>query len=203
MANISKPQINLTKQVDLKKKFTRVGIVFYFYSNDELNFLLGVDSDNWELTDLGGIKLQGEDFMDTALREAYEESMRVIDMRKNKEAIYNNSIIVHNESLAIIFNQVEISSLPSLIISHRKNFIDGRNTNSERRFLENSFLVWIKSSDILNLLNKKQVTLPSFLSNVISSEEKGKNVYYPQIYDKVSEFLNPIMSQLCLLLQKC
>jgi len=109
MTDYSKPQISLTRKVDLNKKFIRVGILFYFYdSNDELNFLFGIDSNHWELTDLGGIRLHSEDFMDAAIREAYEESMGFIDMRNDKTEIYDNSIIVYNKEIAIIFKQIVI-----------------------------------------------------------------------------------------------
>ena len=148
------PHISLTRKIDLNKKFIRVGILFYFYDiDDELNFLFGIDSNHWELTDLGGIRGNNEDFLDAAIREAYEESMGIIDMRNDKKDIYDNSIIVYNKDIAIIFKQVIITDLHSLIILHRKKYLDGIKKRLDKKFLENSFLIWIKASDVIKLVN--------------------------------------------------
>lgn len=205
MSDFSRPNFTKTNCIKLSENFQRVGILFYFYDdNKKLNFLFGIDYKHWELTDLGGMRSNGEDFMDTALREVYEESMCTIDMRDKKIDIYNTSMIVHNNEIAILFQPIEIDDLCLLIKSHRKNFVEGLKKNCEKRFLENVFLTWIDGESLLKLIqnNKNLIELPTFMSNVIKGENLPRDKYYPKIYDRISNFLEPIMPEICKLLNK-
>lgn len=94
------------------KYIQRTGIVPFFIENNQIFFLFGIDSASKDLTDFGGKKIfKDNDFIDTGIREAKEESLKVLDdlisRKLTRKNVINNSFLFTDYQTAIIFFQTD------------------------------------------------------------------------------------------------
>ena len=108
--DLDKVSISYLKNLDIAKcTQTRAGIIVYTIINNDLFFIVGIDTDSNDITDFGGgvnIK-KGETVIKGGLRELMEESLGVFGFIKEEELL--NCITVFNETSLIIFIPLKLN----------------------------------------------------------------------------------------------
>lgn len=192
---------NLTEN-DIKR-IKRCAIIPYFILNDEKYFMLAIDKNRGYLTDLGGNINNGEDFITSAIRELYEESLQIIDLRDNYDHVKNNSISYINGRYCIIFQPFSRINALKISLRFREKYLDPSSQELDPVFLENSYLIYISEKKLLKLIDgRDDIKLPNDLFKglksinkkhlkILNSEDNSSNyntkhltiiTFYPPIY---------------------
>jgi hypothetical protein len=210
-----------TKNLSKKIKFKRSGLIFYYIENNEIYFILAIDSIYGEITDLGGGVEITENFLQTATREAYEESLGFLDYRGKEDDIHQKSLCIYDSDTIIIFFQIQIDKellLSNYKIKHIELIYNGKH-------IENSSLIYISSNDFSKIINiehtlkynpsyisdnKKiyrsikynntNIPLPIYISNSLSSFYNEIIINYPPMYNKIRKMLKPLFKKI---IQNC
>lgn len=131
--------------------FKRVGIIPYFYHNNEPNYFLMLDSKFQEWTDCGGSPKIWETWIDTAIRETKEESRGFFNFEK--KYIKNKGVVCWREDhrIAIVFFPIKIFNIyhaESLCHRYRRDYIKGIELKDHRNLLENSDIQYYTEKEI-------------------------------------------------------
>lgn len=157
-------------------KFIRSGIIPYFTINNIRYYFMFIDKNYGTLIDGGGHIEIGENFICAATRELSEESLGIFSYSSIE--VYENSQCTFDKNTILIFHEVKIENLEEALLYCKEfrryfnNCID--NENCKRESLENSYLIYIKEDDLLDVCNGKNVELPNPLKQIFS-----KNVSLP------------------------
>lgn len=143
-----------------KTFFKRIGIIPYFFHNNEKYFFMMLDSKYEEITDCGGIPKTNEKWINTAIRETKEESRNIFNF--NREYIMNNGILYWREdcNIAVIFVNItelikDLDIASSVCYYYRLDYLKGISSKDKRHFLENSDMFYYNIKTISTLLKQK------------------------------------------------
>lgn len=196
-----------TKYLPSDIGFKRSGIVFYFKEDNELNFIFALDAAHGEMTDMGGTIEYSENFVETGIREAYEESLGIFNFLDHQDYIKNNTISVYNNKMIIMFQYITVNK-EKLISFFKLKHLECMYNNQP---YENSSLFWISESNLRKLLEintpnkicksisiyrESNIPLPKYISESLSSLYNYNILHYPIIYDKIKKLLNPVFDKL-------
>jgi hypothetical protein len=162
-----------TKDIYKIKTLKRIGIIPYYIINNVIYYFLCVDANYGTFTDPGGTIERGEDFLISATRELYEESMGTFDYRSsdNIEFIKNSSTLIHNNIMGIIFQYIKLDSPDDICYIFRERYEQALlNKNTEKHLIENSYLLWISQDDLKLLCSDNfhgKIPLPESLKELL------------------------------------
>lgn len=208
--------ITKTKNLPLETNFDRSGLVPYFVDKGEIYFIFALDTKYGEMTDMGGGIEDNEDFVDTAIRELYEESLGIFDFQNDKKFVIENSICVYNSRMTIIFQEIKNFDYKTVLTQYRNLYRDFVYKGNSANLIENSLLLWISSKNVKNLLKTNNtlhetkipkyvltdIQLPDCLSKTVTNVLYRNIKSYPKFYDRVKELLEKIIDSVFVSLLK-
>jgi len=131
-------------------KIGRGGVIFYTTIDDRVFFCFGIDSKTQDLSDFGGRREDSENILETAIREANEESRKaIVDLTLDKiqdcRCIYNNEML-------IVFVKCEGNIIAESISRFRNRSNITEDEKERKEFDEMTDLVWLTPEEIRPLL---------------------------------------------------
>lgn len=127
--------------------FKRIGIIPYFFNQEEIHLFLMLDANYNELTDCGGLPKKGETWIETAIRETSEESREFFNF--TRECILESGSVFWREDhrIAIVFMNVShrfpnLLTADSFCYKYRQSYLDGKFQKDRKELLENSDMVY-------------------------------------------------------------
>jgi (2Fe-2S) ferredoxin len=156
------------------KTFSRAGVIPYTIKKGVKYYCMGYDAKYGTLTDFGGGVKKNENFLLAACRELYEESLGLFNFttKSDMKAIYNNSTIVYDDKMCIIFTYVDVENMENIVREFERRY--RKVTRSEC-----SAITWIPENYFFDII------------------KTGKVVYedgfcYSQVYKIVSDLLRSV-----------
>jgi len=133
--------VDLSKIVPSDHGLLRAGIIPYIKKDNDIYFLMGIDTKTGEYSDFGGGVKMYENALSAALRECREESRGLIDFKDL--GIIRRSILSrrYRQNVCIMFSEIRIPNF----YENSKNIFHSR----KNKYNEMSDIVWISSSDML------------------------------------------------------
>lgn len=158
---------------DIRVNIRRAGIVPYCIYTDAAHrgdarnasskwFMVGVDAENGEITDFGGHRKPSESIEAAAARELFEETSKLVDIRRHACELLSNSPIVTDGTTCIFFLLLDsrnpnfgfVDELPILFMQLKT--IVSRSPRTAGVYLENSVIYWICESELLKLVASRR-----------------------------------------------
>lgn len=139
----------------------RAGVIPYCVTARGIWFMVGVDAENGELTDFGGHRKPCESIEATAARELFEESAKLIDIRRNARDNLSTSPLVTDGETCIFFLRVDESCVGSvdtlpLLFSRAREILKSPRAGL---YYENSVIYWIHESDLVSLTSRRRIPI--------------------------------------------
>jgi 8-oxo-dGTP pyrophosphatase MutT (NUDIX family) len=135
--------VDLSKIVPADHGLLRSGIIPYIKRNDDIYFLLGIDTKTGEYSDFGGGVKMYENALSAALRECREESRGLIDFKDL--GLIRRGILSrrYRQNVCIMFSEIRTPGF----YENSKNIFHSRKT----KYNEMSDIIWIPSKEMLKI----------------------------------------------------
>lgn len=158
-----------------RKNIQRAGVVFYFFDEKEIFFILGLDRKFQEWTDFGGSVDVGENGAEAAYREMTEETLGIFQARlEGVKNMIEKSHAVIEPNMVIIFMPLNIN---------KEEF-----TEYQMKFQEQVNIL----NNVVENTEINAFTLPEFEGLVLNSQQEVKH----KMYDKTALLIAKKMSDI-------
>lgn len=132
--------VDFSKIVPSDHGLLRAGIIPYIKHNNDIYFMMGIDTKTGEYSDFGGGVKMYENALSAAMRECKEESRGLIDFRDlgliRRGILYRR----YRQNVCIMFSEIKI---PNFYENSRNIFHSRKN-----KYNEMSDIVWISSNNM-------------------------------------------------------
>jgi len=140
----------------ISHNFKRSSIIPYFISNNENYYFLAIDSESKNLTDMGGKIENGENFLESAIRELEEESLNIFTQFSPSD--FKKSISIYDENNIITFKKIKIDfeEADDMCKNFKKKLKKIKKLkNPPEHLIENDSILYISENELKNICKGK------------------------------------------------